>query len=191
MVSAAELSDEELMDLLRRRQAAALEVLYDRHHRLALALAYRVVGDRETAEDVIQDAFLAAWHYAASYRPELGKARAWLLTIVRHRAIDRVRRRRLEDHSSELSESIVDQWSPALEHIAELRFERHRILQALAALSAEQRHVIELAYFGGLTHSEIAERTALPLGTVKGRIRLAMEKLRLLLADLSSEGASR
>jgi RNA polymerase sigma-70 factor, ECF subfamily len=183
----SEYSDEELMALLQGRELAALEALYDRHHRIALALAYRVLGDVGSAEDVVQETFLSAWRHSDSYRPERGRARSWLLSIAHHRAIDRVRRSRARGEVTELDPSAVDPNAADLVQAAEANDRRERILRALATLSSEQRQAVELAYYGGLTHVEISERTGLPLGTVKGRLRLAMEKLRLALADLAPE----
>ena len=180
-------TDEELMALLERRDVRALEMIYDRHHRLALAVAYRVVGDMQSAEDIVQETFLAAWRQAATYRPERGRVRAWLLSIVRNRAIDRLRRGRSAGQTTELDPTLVDERAPDALQLAEQNVQRERIRQALAGLSSEQRETVELAYYGGLTHSEIAERVGLPLGTVKGRMRLAMEKLRLSLGDLAPE----
>jgi RNA polymerase sigma-70 factor, ECF subfamily len=175
------------MALLQGRELAALEALYDRHHRIVLALAYRVLGDVGSAEDVVQETFLSAWRHSDSYRPERGRARSWLLSIARHRAIDRVRRSRARGEVAELDPSAVDPNAADVLQAAEANDRRERILRALATLSSEQRQAVELAYYGGLTHLEISQRTGLPLGTVKGRLRLAMEKLRLALADLAPE----
>lgn len=186
MTILADHSDESLMTLLQRKDLGALEALYDRHHRLALALAYRVLGDLGAAEEVVQETFLAAWRQAASYQPERGRARAWLLSIVRHRSIDRVRRSRSSDAVAQLDESILDERTPDVWQLAEQNVQREQILQALTALPREQREAIELAFYRGLTHRQISELTGLPLGTVKGRMRLGMEKLRLALADLGN-----
>jgi len=184
-------SDEDLMALLQRRDLQALEALYDRHHRLALALAYRVVGDRDSAEEVVQETFLAAWRQSASYRPDRGGARGWLLSIARHRAIDRLRKARGLGQVAELDESLVDHRSPDLTQLVHEGSLRERVAEALASLPIEQREAIELAFYGGLTHTEISEQTGVPLGTVKGRVRLALEKLRLTLADLATEMGGR
>jgi RNA polymerase sigma-70 factor (ECF subfamily) len=184
----AERSDEELLEGLQRRDVHALEELYDRHHRLALALACRVVGDRESGEEIVQETFLAAWRQAGTYRPERGGARGWLLSIVRHRAIDRIRKTRQVGRLAELDDTLVDQRAPEAWQIVDANARRERISVALADLPREQREAIELAYYGGLTHQEISDLMGVPLGTVKGRMRLAMEKLRLALADLASPG---
>ena len=173
--------------MLQRRELGALEELYDRHHRLALALAYRVVGDRESAEDVVQETFLAAWRQASTYHVERGRARAWLLSIARHRAIDRIRRSRGAGEMAELDESTVDERAPDAFLVTDQNLRRERMRSALDTLPAEQREVVEMAFYGGLTHTEIAGQTGVPLGTVKGRLRLAMDKLRSTLADLRQE----
>jgi len=175
------------MALLQKRDLGAFETLYDRHHRIALALAYRVVGDFEAAEDIVQETFLAAWRQSETYHHARGRVRSWLLSIARHRAIDRLRRTRPPGQLAELDTSVVDPRATDVLDAAEESARRDRIVQALTALSDEQRQTVELAYYGGLTHKEISERTSLPLGTVKGRMRLAMEKLRLALADLGPD----
>lgn len=165
----------------------ALEALYDRHHRLALGLAFRVLGDRESAEEVVQETFLSVWRQAGTYRTERGRAREWLLSIARHRAIDRARRALAPGQVAELDEAMVDQRIPEVWEQVDQQERRDRVVSALAELPAEQRAAIELAYFGGLTHQEIAARIGVPLGTVKGRMRLAMEKLRIGLSELAPE----
>lgn len=180
-----ERSDEELLVLLGRDDLLALEALYDRYHRLTLALAYRVLGDREAAEDIVQETFLAVWRRASSYNHERGRVREWLLSVARHRAIDRLRGTSNPGSTLELDETLADERSPEVWEQVDTNLRRDRIRQALETLPGEQREVIELAYYGGLTHQEISERTGAPLGTVKGRLRLVMEKLRLTLADLA------
>jgi RNA polymerase sigma-70 factor (ECF subfamily) len=180
-------SDEELMALVDRKDLAALETLYNRHHRLALAVAYRVLGEMESAEDIVQETFLAAWRQASSYRADRGQARAWLLSIARNRAIDRLRREWHGGPTEALDEALVDEQSPDVFAVAIRTLDRERIRAALRTLSKEQRETVELAFYGGLSQSEIATKAGLPLGTVKGRMRLAMEKLRLALADLAPE----
>ena len=182
----ARASDEAVLLAIQRRDDAALAELYDRYGRLAFGLAYRVVGERGGAEDVVQEAFLSVWRHAARYRPERGGARSWLLAIVHNAAIDRRRGR----FKRELSDVELDSVAFALETDAEDTFvvvaagiRAEQVREALTALPLEQRQAIELAYFGGLTHQEIAERTGTPLGTVKSRMRLGLLKLRTLLAD--------
>jgi len=179
-------SDEAVLLAIQRREDVALAELYDRYGRLAFGLAYRVLGERGGAEDVVQEAFLAVWRHAARYRPERGGARSWLLAIVHNAAIDR-RRGRFKRESTDVE---LDSVAFALETDAEDTFavvaegiRAEQVRAALTVLPVEQRQTIELAYFGGLTHQEIAERTGAPLGTVKSRMRLGLLKLRALLAD--------
>jgi RNA polymerase sigma-70 factor (ECF subfamily) len=183
----SECNDDELMPLLQRNDLGALETLYERHHRLALALARRVVGDQEAAEEVVQESFLAAWQRSATYRPERGRARDWLLSIVRHRAIDRIRRGPRPGQMTELDDTLVDRRTPEPWWEVDQRLRREGVLEVMERLPPAQREAIELAYYGGLTQQEIAERVGVPLGTVKGRMRLAMEKLRLGLAKLAPD----
>ena len=186
------LGDDALLLAIQRRDEAALAALYDRYGRLAYGLAYRLLGERGGAEDVVQEAFLAVWRHAARYRPERGGARSWLLAIVHNAAIDR-RRGRLKREATALR---LDPAAVGLEGDIEETFaavaegiRAEHVRRALADLPVEQRQAIELAYFGGLTHQEIAERTGTPLGTVKSRLRLGLQKLRLLLGDLGEPGA--
>lgn len=179
-------SDEELLVALGRDELGALDALYERHHRLALALATRMLGHRESAEDVVQEVFLAVWRQAGRYRSERGSVKTWLLAMVHHRSIDRLRRRS-SGESAELGEQLEDVravpvWQQAFEQIR-----GEQIAAALAALPPEQRATIELAYFGGKSQSEIAALQGVPLGTIKGRTRLALDKLRGLLGDLRQE----
>jgi RNA polymerase sigma-70 factor (ECF subfamily) len=174
-------SDEALLAQLQGRDEAALGVLYDRHGRLAFSLAYRIVGDPETAEEVVQEAFLTVWRRAETYRPERGAVRSWLLTVVRNRAIDAVRGRAATTPTVPVDDlPLVALDSPEAEAIRAV--EGRVVREALAELPPEQREVVELAYFGGLSYPEVAERTGVPLGTVKSRMRLALERLRALLA---------
>ena len=174
--------DDDLMQGVVRRDPTAFMTLYDRHHRLAFALAYRVLGDAAVAEEVVQDAFLVVWRRADSFTAAYGGgARAWLLTIVRHRAIDarrRSRRHREAPGFEAVEETLAtpDAWSEVARGL-----ERDEVRAAVGALPEEQRRAIELAYFDGLTQREIAERTDTPLGTVKGRLRLGLHKLHGIL----------
>jgi RNA polymerase sigma-70 factor (ECF subfamily) len=160
----------------------ALEELYDRYKTMAYSIAYRITNDPSLAEDVVQDAFLGAWRNAGRYIVGRGSVKTWLLAIVHHRAIDAVRRRR---PTTELPDvelpppgalTLPDVWA---EVVAVLDADTVRV--ALDALSDVQREAIELAYFGGLTQQEIAERTATPLGTVKSRMRLGLLAMRRTL----------
>ena len=157
-----------------------LEALYDAYHRQAMGLAFQLLGDVPDAEEVVQDAFVAAWRAAASYDPARGSTRAWLLTMVRSRALDRLRARR-RTASSPLEG--LPEPEDAMDVFAEVAADEEGQVarEALVRLPPEQRQVIELAYFAGLSHAEIAARIAVPLGTVKSRIRLALDRLRLVL----------
>ena len=175
--------DDDLMQGVVRREPTALMHLYDRHRRVAFALAYRVLDDGATAEEVVQDAFMLVWRHAASYDAARGAGvRAWLLTIVHRRAIDARRRRgrRREDSGLDAvgeTPAVADVWGEVV-----LRLERDEVRVAVEALPESQRRAIELAYFEGLTHREIAQRTGAPLGTVKGWLRLGLKKLHASLA---------
>ena len=180
------LADEDLMPLVERKDPAAFEIVYDRHGGAAYSLAYRIVGDRLVAEDVTQEAFLSVWRSGARFDRARGSVRTWLLGVVRNRAIDVLRREagRAPTVSIEL-DTVPEQESRFEPTDAEaLRREAGREVRGvLAGLPEDQLKVVQLAYFGGLSHSEIAEVLGMPLGTVKGRMRLAMEKLRATLAE--------
>jgi RNA polymerase sigma-70 factor (ECF subfamily) len=179
------LADEELMQLVYRGNAAAFEVVYDRHADAAYSLALRMCGQRSLAEDIVQEAFLSVWRSGARYDRNRGSVRTWTLGIVHNRAIDALRRRAVRDRSIVVDEGIEER-VPARER-TELEFARRdearEIREALQQLPREQSHVIELAYFGGLTHVEIASMLDTPIGTVKGRMRLGLEKMRLALGE--------
>jgi RNA polymerase sigma-70 factor (ECF subfamily) len=180
------LADEDLMPLVERKDPSAFELVYDRHGGAAYSLAYSIVGDRGTAEDVTQEAFLSLWRSGARYDRARGSVRTWLLGVVRNRAIDALRREATRAPTVELQlERLPDQGPyTELTDAEALRQEAAREVRgALRMLPADQLKVIELAYFGGLSHSEIAEALGMPLGTVKGRMRLAMEKIRGTLAE--------
>jgi len=174
------------MPLVERKDPSAFELVYDRHGGPAYSLAYRIVGDRGTAEDVTQEAFLSLWRSGAKYDRARGSVRTWLLGVVRNRAIDALRREATRAPTVELElERLPDQGPyTELTDAEALRREAAREVRgALRTLPADQLKVIELAYFGGLSHSEIADALGMPLGTVKGRMRLAMEKIRATLAE--------
>jgi len=180
------LADEDLMPLVERKDAAAFELVYDRHGGAAYSLAYRIVGDRNKAEDVTQEAFLSLWRSGARYDRARGSVRTWLLGVVRNRAIDSLRREATRAPTVELELERLPDKGPYTEltDAEALRQEAAREVRGvLEMLPADQLKVIELAYFGGLSHSEIAEALGMPLGTVKGRMRLAMEKIRTALAE--------
>jgi RNA polymerase sigma-70 factor (ECF subfamily) len=173
------------MPLVERRDPAAFEIVFDRHGGAAFSLAYRIVGDRARAEDITQEAFLSLWRSGARFDRARGSVRTWLLGIVRNRAIDLLRRDVLEAPRVAFEEEMSEQ-SPSREatDAEALRREAAREVRgALKELPADQLRVVELAYFGGLTHSQIAQMLGMPLGTVKGRMRLGLEKIRTQLAE--------
>jgi RNA polymerase sigma-70 factor, ECF subfamily len=182
-------TDQETMDRLANGDLGALDLLYEHHGAMAFSIAYRITGDRTAAEDVVQEAFLGAWRNAARYLDARGSVRTWLLSIVHHRAIDAIRRRRptteLPDSEAQLPDALTlpDTWTEV-----ERGLDRDSVLAAMNQISDVQREAIELAYFGGLTQSEIAERTGVPLGTVKGRMRLGLAGMRAALLAGEREG---
>ena len=181
----ATLDDQSLIHLIIQARAEALSELYDRYGRLVFSLALNAVGDPATAEEITQDVFLRVWQRARQYRADRGQVSTWLTGITRHRAIDYLRRRgsRPEQHSVAWAE-LAPGDEPVLSGPAEaasLSFEKARVRNAVAQLPPEQRQVLALAYFQGLTQSQIAQVLDLPLGTVKTRIRLGMKKLRDIL----------
>ena len=167
------------MPLVEVGDAEALATLYDRHGRAAYSLAYRLMGEKQEAEDVVQEAFVKVWRSAGGYRVGRGSVRTWILSIVHNRGIDQIRshasRRRTQDKveastpTSEPSEAFSETWKNS---------QREQVREALNTLPQEQLKILELAYFSGYTHVEIAERLDLPLGTVKGRMRLGLRKIR-------------
>ena len=182
------LADEDLLELLAAGDSRALEVIFDRHSGPAFSLAFRMCGRQTMAEDIVQEAFLSLWRSGARYDPTRGSVRSWVLTAVRNRAIDAFRRESVTA-SRDVADDEAAARLPALERTdseVERREDARRIRVALQELPAEQRQVIELAYFGGFTHTEIARMLDLPAGTVKGRMRLGLTKLRLSFPDASS-----
>lgn len=164
----------------------ALLVLYDRYSRLAFGLAYRILGDAPVAEEVVQDTFLSIWTNASRFIAQRGSVRSWLLTIVRNRALDELRRRRARPLPFSL-ETAMSGDTVHLDEALIARIDAAQVRAALSSLPEEQRLVIELAYFDGLTHHEIAERLRIPLGTVKSRLRLGLHKLADLLGIAQPE----
>ena len=186
-----ERSDEQLLEAIARSDLRALEALYERYKGAGYSLAYRIVGERGAAEDVLQDAFLAVWRRARSFRVERGSVRTWLFSVVHHRAIDRLRASAsgaavvpLE----ELTDRASDQ--PAVWQQVWRGLRGEQVREALERLTPEQKKSIELAYFSGYTQSEIAELMGVPLGTVKGRMRNGLLKLRDWLAGRELEVTS-
>lgn len=180
-------SDEKLVSLIAQSREQALAQLYDRYHRLIFSLALVIVNDRATAEEVTLDVFMRVWQKAGTYRAEQAKVSTWLTHIARHHAIDVLRRRAARlDHSALHWEDAIrsaESPHPSPQDSAELSLRRERIQAALAQLPTEQRQALLLAYFGGFTQSQIAEMLAQPLGTIKTRLRLAMQKLREFLKE--------
>jgi RNA polymerase sigma factor (sigma-70 family) len=181
----AHLSDEALVALAARSEETALAELYDRYGRTAYGLALRVVRDRALAEDAVQEAFLALWHSAGRFVPEHGKASAWILTLVHRRAVDAVRReqRRRADSLERAPEPAVE----GVEEDAWLRLQRERVQDALRRLPDAQREALELAYYGGFSQSELAERLGQPLGTIKSRMFSGLSRMRELLGEPGTE----
>lgn len=181
------LDDVELIGLVIRSEPAALSELYDRYSRLVFSIAYSLVGDYATTEEITQDVFVRVWERASQYRADQGKVSTWLISIARHRSIDMLRRQgaRPDDHTVSWAESTIDGMpsDDNPEEAAELSLQRQRVRAAIAQLPEDQKRALALAYFNGYTHRQIAERLDQPLGTVKTRIRLAMQKLRQLLKD--------
>jgi len=180
------LADEDLMQLVQRGDARAFELVYDRHSGAAFSLAYRMVGRGNVAEDVVQEAFLSIWRSGARYERARGSVRTWVLGIVHHRAIDQLRRSSVHDKRRASDEGLEERLESGerTENEVARREEAASIRSAMDTLPADQSHVIELAYFGGFTHTEIAGILEAPVGTVKGRMRLGLEKLRNQLRSL-------
>jgi RNA polymerase sigma-70 factor (ECF subfamily) len=189
--------DVALMSRIREGDESAVAVLYDRHAAPLLALAYRLLGDRSDAEDVVLEALARVWREASRFDHTRGSLRAWLTVMVRSRALDAIRARRRSERLTAdaargnpedvagVSMSAGQSGDPA-----EQDEQRRRVVAALAELPGPQREAIELAYYGGLSQSEIAERLGTPLGTVKTRIRDGMQKLRITLKPLYAGGVS-
>jgi RNA polymerase sigma-70 factor (ECF subfamily) len=180
--SFAHLSDEAVVALVARSDESALAELYDRFGRVAYGVAFRILRDERLAEDAVQEAFLAAWRNADRFMPERAKASTWLVTLVHRRAVDLVRR-----EERRRAEPLADHAEPppteSAEENAWLRFERERVQSALRQLPDQQREALELAYYGGFTQSELAERLGEPVGTIKSRMFTGLARLRDLLAE--------
>jgi RNA polymerase sigma-70 factor (ECF subfamily) len=188
----ANYEDEQLISLIAQAHEAALTQLYDRYNRLVFSLALAIVNDRATAEEITLDVFMRVWQKAGTYRADRSKVSTWLTHIARHHAIDILRRRSVRpdqyavgwDDAASSSESS----GQGPQEFAEISLRRERIHAALAGLPAEQKQALTLAYFGGHTHQQIADLLQQPLGTIKTRIRLAMQKLREHLSDERDPG---
>jgi RNA polymerase sigma-70 factor (ECF subfamily) len=183
---AERLADEELMPWIAEKDPEAFEVFYDRHGGVAYALAYRILGDRTAAEDCIQEAFISIWRSGARFDRTRGSVRSWTLSIVRNRAIDALRSKAGKAPKLTFDDDAILEARPA-EELTEEEAMRHEtateVRGALSQLPDEQSKCIELAYFGGFSQSEIARMLNVPLGTVKGRMRLGLEKIRGELAE--------
>jgi RNA polymerase sigma-70 factor (ECF subfamily) len=181
----AHLSDEALVALAARSEQSALAELYDRYGRAAYGLALRVLRDQSLAEDAVQEAFLTVWRSASRFVPERGKASTWILTLVHRRAVDTVRReqRRRADSLELAAEPAVE----GVEEDAWLRLQRERVQAALRRLPDAQREALELAYYGGFSQSELAERLGQPLGTIKSRMFTGLSRLREQLGEPGTE----
>jgi RNA polymerase sigma-70 factor (ECF subfamily) len=184
-----ELADEDLMQLVRKGRPDAFECVYERHSSAAFSLAYRMTQNRNQAEDVVQDAFLSLWRSNARYDRNRGSVRTWVLGIVHNRAIDSLRRSVVHDRRRAGDEGLEERFAAPERTDAEVarRDEAREVRAAIKTLPTEQSRVIELAYFGGFTHSEIATMLETPIGTVKGRMRLGLGKMRDRLGGLAPE----
>jgi len=189
--STTELSDEALLKEIAGGAVWAMDSLYERYSRMLYSVAYRMVADHQIAEDLLQDAFLAVWRRSTSYSPQTGAARSWLISILHHRAIDHLRRMRrrsgiveapLEELELDETTAFPDVWDEAWRSI-----KSSQVRAALMKIPTEQRLVIELAYFQGWTHAEIAEGTEIPLGTVKARMRLGLHHLKRVLEEMGMD----
>jgi RNA polymerase sigma-70 factor (ECF subfamily) len=180
-----ELADEELMHLVQGGEVRAFEVIFDRHGAASFSLAYRMCGRRALAEEVVQEAFLSLWRGSARYDRLRGSVRSWVLAAVHNRAIDALRRAAVRGRHDLDDEQVIKSITASDCTEAEVlrRAEADELRGALGELPYEQRQVIELAYFSGFTHSEIADMLEVPIGTVKGRMRLGLTKMRLALGD--------
>jgi RNA polymerase sigma-70 factor, ECF subfamily len=185
----AHLSDEALVALVARGDEDALAELYDRVGRIAYGLALRVLRDERHAEDAVQEAFLQVWRSAATFRAERAKASTWVLTLVHRRAVDLVRREERRQADPLTDDSAAGIAPEETDEAAWLRFERERVQVALKQLPDVQREALELAYYGGFSQSELADRLGVPLGTIKSRMFAGLARLRELLDDSTQEGS--
>jgi RNA polymerase sigma-70 factor, ECF subfamily len=185
----AHLSDEALVALVARGDEDALAELYDRVGRIAYGLALRVLRDERHAEDAVQEAFLQVWRSAATFRAERAKASTWILTLVHRRAVDLVRREERRQADPLTDDSAAGVAPEETDEAAWLRFERERVQAALKQLPDVQREALELAYYGGFSQTELADRLGVPLGTIKSRMFAGLARLRELLDDSTQEGS--
>ncbi len=171
-------SDQELVMAIQAGSTDALGIAYDRHSGAAFGFALKIANDRQTAEEIVQDAFTALWRTAGSYNSSVASLRTWLFSIVRHRAIDRIRARQRRPAPAELIEAWMMPATANVQSEVQARIEREALRASVACLPRAQSRTLELAYFGGYTYVEIAETMGVPVGTVKSRARLALERLR-------------
>lgn len=184
------LSDEALVALVARGDEPALGELYDRVGRIAYGIAFRVLRDDRLAEDAVQEGFLAVWRSAATFRAERAKASTWIVTLVHRRAVDLVRREeRRRTEPLDLEQRDAPDPVGSAEDEAWLGFERERVQRLLRMLPDAQREALELAYYGGYSQAELAERLGVPLGTIKSRMFAGLTRLRELLEDTETEGS--
>ena len=168
-----------MISLVEAADAEAFATLYDRHIRAAFSLAYRMMGEHQASEDLTQDAFLKVWRSAKSYRAERGSVRTWILSIVHNRGIDQIRSQAGRRRTQDKIEASAPRSQPSEAFAETLRnSQRDQVREALDTLPPEQLKILELAYFSGYTHVEISDLLRLPLGTVKGRMRLGLKKIR-------------
>ncbi len=181
------IADEDLMQLVRDGEVRAFDIIFDRHSGAAFSLAYRMCGRRAMAEDVVQEAFVSLWRSGARYDRARGSVRSWVLSSVHNRAIDAFRRESVRGARDVQDDGIAEriESEERVEREVERRDDARQVRSALVELPDDQRQVIELAYFGGFTHTEIADMLELPAGTVKGRMRLGLAKLRIALGEPS------
>jgi RNA polymerase sigma-70 factor, ECF subfamily len=179
------LADEDLMVLVRDGEVRAFDVIFDRHAGVAFSLAYRMCGRRAMAEDIVQEAFVSLWRSGARYDRARGSVRSWVLSAVHNRAIDAFRHESAKSSLDVRDDGIAERLESGerTDQEVERREDAAQVRTALKELPGDQRQVIELAYFGGFTHTQIAEMLGLPTGTVKGRMRLGLSKLRISLSD--------
>ncbi|MBD7984849.1 sigma-70 family RNA polymerase sigma factor [Sporosarcina sp. Sa2YVA2] len=177
------LDDTILYEKTAMQDRAAFETLYDRYEKLVYSFAFRLTNDRTIAEEVTQDVFLKLWNGAASYTDEKGKFSSWLLTMTRNKAIDEIRRLKRHDHEEMIEKDSLIEQPGSTEAQVEWNEKRSDVHTAIRELKAEQQEIIELFYFKGLSQQKIADHCKLPLGTVKGRIRLALKHLKGLIGQ--------
>lgn len=177
-------TDEELLRRITERELAALDSLYERYGRQAFSLAFRMVASRQTAEEIVQDSFLSVWNNAASYSARVGSVKPWLFTIVHHRALDYLRSRNAKRVTAPLNEATAVATGQDVFSEVYAGVSAESVRSAMTTLPEDQRRAVELFYFGGLTFAEISELLDTPVGTIKSRVRLALGRLRVSLAEM-------